>query len=209
PNEYKRYVEYAGEIHTAGQHLLSLINDILDLSKIVAGKDEIEESEVNMAQVAEWAVKLTKERIQKGKLTCVINRDTKTCRVRADLRRMRQVMVNILSNAIKFTPAGGTITITVWNHFSGGLAISVKDTGIGIAKADIARALAPFEQVDRGRNRKQHEGTGLGLSLTKSIVELHQGTLALESEVDVGTTVTFILPPERMLVEQSIFADTA
>jgi signal transduction histidine kinase len=201
PIENQRYIGYAADVHGAGQHLLALINDILDLSKIEAGKGEIDESAVDIGGVVDWAVNLTRERMQNHGLRCSVAGRAGAPMVHADERRMKQILVNLLSNAIKFTPPGGTVSIAVACDAERGLSVSIADTGIGIAAEDIPRALAPFDQIDSGMNRRV-EGTGLGLSLTKSIVELHHGTLVIESAVGVGTTVTVVLPPSRVLAQQ-------
>ena len=116
----------------------------------------------------------------------------------ADERKFKQVLINLLSNAIKFTPPGGTITTRIWYHSDDGYLLQVADTGIGIALSDIPKALSPFQQVDSDLNRK-YEGTGLGLPLTKALAELHGGSLDLQSEVGVGTTVTVRFPAERIV----------
>ncbi|MEE9196117.1 MAG: ATP-binding protein, partial [Alphaproteobacteria bacterium] len=118
--------------------------------------------------------------------------------LRADARKLKQILVNLLSNAIKFTPDGGKVTLKIWSSAESGFVFQVIDTGIGIALEDIPKALAPFQQIDSGLNRR-HEGTGLGLPLTKSLVELHGGSLELQSEAGVGTTVTVRFPAERII----------
>lgn len=199
--ENQRYVGYAADVHGAGLHLLSLINDILDLSKIEAGKGELDESTVDIAAVVNWAVRLTRERMQNHGLVCTVLGAEAPILMRADERRVKQIVVNLLSNAIKFTPSGGRITIAATAEPGHDLSVSIADTGIGIAEEDIPKALAPFDQINGGMNRK-FEGTGLGLSLTKSLVELHQGSLKIESAVGIGTTVTFTLPARRLVIEE-------
>ncbi|MFP6732201.1 MAG: ATP-binding protein [Alphaproteobacteria bacterium] len=120
-----------------------------------------------------------------------------------DLRKFKQILTNLLSNAIKFTPPNGSISIKGWSSPGDGCVFQVTDTGIGIALADIPKVLAPFQQIDSAPNRK-YEGTGLGLSLSKALVEMHGGSLGLESEIGVGTTVTVRFPRERVVIEEMI-----
>jgi PAS domain S-box-containing protein len=183
------YKDYVGHIHTSGQHLLSLINDILDLSKLDAGKIALVLESFDLAELAAEMAHLMENQAQCAGVSLLLK--TESILIRGDKRRLRQVLLNLLSNALKFTQAGG---VTVAVHRKADAAVlTVSDTGIGIAPADIARAMTRFGQVESGFARK-HQGTGLGLPLVKQLVELHGGILALESELGRGTTITVRLP---------------
>ncbi len=192
-----RYADYASNINVSGRHLLSIIDDILDLSKIEAGYAELVENDVELDEVVQAARTLFGERFERSGLELRIKIPGPTIRLRADERKLTQTIVNLLSNALKFTPPGGNVTLAAVAEADGGLAISVSDTGIGIAPELIETALSPFGQIESTFSR-QHHGTGLGLSLAKSLIELHGGTLALESVLGAGTVVTVRLPKERV-----------
>ena len=193
----ERYSEYAGDIYNSGNHLLALINDILNLSKLEAGKFQLQEQTVDLAATVDACMLLVEAQAFQGDIRLSVSLDPEVPFIRADERRLRQVLINLLSNAVKFTPEGGKVIVTSARR-SGGLAISVRDTGIGMAPEDIPKALAPFGQIERKVRRKQ-EGTGLGLPLARQLVELHGGTFAIESTISVGTTVTFLLPASRVV----------
>jgi len=192
------YKEYAVDIHLSGTHLLDVINDILDLSKIEAGKLELIENNVDIWDVVEMAVRLSTPRADKGKITLKNNIPKNLPGLIADERKLKQIFINLVSNAIKFTPEGGEVSIEAEMHSSGSLVLSVVDTGIGIAEENIPRAMAPFGQIDGSLDRK-YEGTGLGLPLTNALIDLHQGTLSIESIVDKGTRVIITLPSSRIV----------
>ncbi|MBI3269767.1 MAG: GAF domain-containing protein [Planctomycetes bacterium] len=197
---------YVRQIRTSGQHLLRVINDILNLSKIEAGKMELNREKVAVRDVVESSVAMVTPLAEEKKLgiTCTI--DPEVGIVTADSAKLKQVVYNLLSNAVKFTSSGGSVGVAVqplekteglFEEFrSAGkkyIRVDVKDTGIGMSKADLKRIFVPFQQVDSSYTR-QFEGTGLGLSLTKRMVELHGGTIAVQSEKDKGSTFSFILP---------------
>ncbi|HTI87944.1 MAG TPA: PAS-domain containing protein [Alphaproteobacteria bacterium] len=192
-----RYQEYLGDIHESGSHLLSLINDILDVAKAESGKMELNEEVVDVRESIDASVRLIHERAEQDDVEIAVHVATGLPQLWADQRKVRQVLLNLLSNSIKFTPAGGAITVTAGLDAEGAMMVTVVDTGIGIAPQDIAKALAPFGQVDSSLARK-HTGTGLGLPLCRALVEAHGGTFRLESEVGRGTTVTITFPPERL-----------
>ena len=202
--ENEHYSEYVQDIHESGTHLLGLINDILDVSKLEAGKIDVQDSECSVAQIAESVLRFVRERADHGQVELVLEDLDNLPNLRADEKRLKQIFLNLLSNAVKFTPPGGRVTVR--GHASGPddpMAISIEDTGIGIAPNDIPRALMPFAQIDSQLSRR-YEGTGLGLPLTKSLVELHGGTLELESELGAGTTVTVTFPVHRILKARAV-----
>jgi signal transduction histidine kinase len=200
------YREYAGDIHGSGQHLLDLINDILDLSKIESGVQELFEDDIEVPKVAETVLRLVRQRAKEREVELELDLPDGLPLLNADERKVKQILANLLTNAVKFTDSGGTVTLRAWCRADSGFVIQVADTGIGIAPDDIPKALAKFAQVDSDLNRK-FEGTGLGLPLTKALVELHGGCLDLQSQVGVGTTVTVRFPAARIV--QVPLVDTA
>jgi PAS domain S-box-containing protein len=193
-----QYRSYAEDINESGQHLLDLVNDILDLSKVESGTDELHEENIDIPEIISSVLNLVKGRAHKGNIELEIDVPEDGLVLRADQRKLKQILINLLSNAIKFTLAGGKVTLRAWSRAESGYVFQVIDTGIGIAFKDIPKALAPFQQIDSELNRK-FEGTGLGLPLTKSLVEMHGGYLDFQSEVGVGTTVTVRFPAERIV----------
>lgn len=193
-----RYREYAGDIHDSARHLLSLINDILDLSKIERGSLKPEDELLDVRAAVSAVETLVKDRAERGRVTLALNfPETALPDLKADPRQLKQMLANLLSNAIKFTDPGGNVTVDVACDPKAGYRFDVRDTGIGLAKEDIPKALAPFVQVERAHGHK-HEGTGLGLPLTKRMVELHGGRLELESEPGVGTRAALVFPASRI-----------
>ncbi len=193
-----KYREYASDIHESGHHLLGLINDILDLSKIESGTDELYEEKIEIPEVARSAVMLVGHRAEQGGVKLGLELADQLPALRADERKLKQILVNLLSNAVKFTDPGGEVRLRAWCRMDSGHVFQIVDTGIGIAPEDIPKALSRFGQVD-GDLHRQCEGTGLGLPLTKALVEQHSGSLDLQSEVGVGTTVTVRCPAERIV----------
>jgi len=184
--------EYLQDILSSGKHLLSLINDILDLSKIEAGRMELEAQPFDLPAALDNALTLIKERAARNSIALDVHVDPRIGEILADERKIKQVLLNLLSNAVKFTPEGGKITMSaVMNGRS--IEISVADTGIGIAAADQETVFEEFRQVGTDYARKR-EGTGLGLALARRLVELHGGTLSLQSELGKGSTFTFTIP---------------
>ncbi len=194
----ERYVDYANDIYDSGVHLLNIINDILDVSKAEAGKLELHETVVDLGNSVASALRLLKERAENGnvKLSVVAPQDMPS--IWADERIIKQILLNLLSNAVKFTPAGGEVTVEAVSEPGGGLAIHVRDTGIGISDEDLPAVLTPFGQVESSLSRK-HAGTGLGLPLVKRLAELHDGTFELQSTEGEGTTAIVRLPASRLL----------
>lgn len=197
----EKQAEYANDIHSSGKHLLSLINDILDLAKVEAGRMELNLSEYNLPAAIDNAITLVRERALRHGLALATEIDPAAGDLRGDERKVKQILLNLLSNAVKFTPAGGTVTVLA--HYADGFAhVAVRDTGVGIAPQDQAAVFEEFKQVGTDVTKKG-EGTGLGLALTQRFVELHGGRLWLESRPGEGSTFTFTLPLELPVAVQS------
>jgi len=195
----ERYPEYAQYIHDAAIHLLELINGILDLARIEAGKVELEEETVSISDLIFSAVTTVRPLADK-RLVAVDCRHLRTdALVRIDQTKFKQVLLNLLSNAVKFTQASGRVIVDCKHDKSGNLLIIVKDTGVGIPREQLEKVLEPFEQVEDHLTRR-NEGTGLGLPIAKALIELHGGELRLDSELNVGTTAEIRLPRERIEV---------
>ena len=193
PVGIERYVEYAGDIHASGRHLLDLITAILDISKIEAGKLELDIHRIPLRQTLEQCRHLVAPRAEGGSLTLVGELEEALPDIFADERAVRQMVLNLLSNAVKYTPVGGRVTLRAAADGSGWVEIAVVDTGIGIPEDQLDRVLRPFEQLDNSYTRGAG-GTGLGLALVKALADLHGGTLHLASAVGQGTTASIRLP---------------
>ncbi len=199
PIGHEKYQEYAIDIHDSGEHLLELINDILDVSAVETGKLNLHETSLNIDDLINSCVRLIHPRAELSKIK-IKYASSQPLTIYVDERRMKQVMLNLLSNAVKFTPIGGIINIETSVMDNNGFSISIQDNGIGMDEQGLVTAMAEFGQVDSGLNR-QHEGTGLGLPLTKSLIELHGGSLKLDSIPGQGTTATIYLPHSRIHTE--------
>jgi len=186
--------EYLKDIHASGQHLLSLINDILDLSKIEAGRMELEVTEFNLPVTIDNALTLVRERAARRSIALHTSVDERLGQIQGDERKIRQVLLNLLSNAIKFTPEGGRIEVGA-KPVNGSIEVSVSDTGVGIAPEDQEAVFEEFRQV--GTAEKKVEGTGLGLALSRKFIELHGGKIWVKSQVGAGSTLTFSVPVRR------------
>jgi len=193
-----RYVEYAKDMHYSGQHLLTIINALLDVAKIEAGQMELDERTTDIAALIDDCLPFVREKVVTGHLVLSVEVPAGLPQLSLDPGRMRQVLLNLLSNAAKFTGPGGSIRISAGRSPAGGITLAIADTGIGMNAAEVLVALQPFRQVDNALSRR-YEGTGLGLPLAQRLTELHGGTLRIESTPGQGTTVTVFLPPERML----------
>jgi signal transduction histidine kinase len=187
-----KQLEYLQDIHSSGHHLLSLINDILDLSKIEAGRMELDLTRFDLGLLLDNAMTLVRERAARHGLALALDVDDAVGEWVADARKVKQVLINLLSNAVKFTPAGGTVTVSA-RRSNGSVEIAVSDTGVGIAPADQALVFEEFRQAS-GEYLRKSEGTGLGLSLARRFVELHGGTIHVESQPGKGSTFVFTLP---------------
>lgn len=199
-----RYRDYAGSIHDSGRHLLELINDVLDVSKIDSGAMEISPEEVALHKVVHAAVRMVRDQAAARGLHLSLDLPDPVPVLMLDPRRVKQVLLNLLSNAVKFTDPGGRIGVTATFPVDGGaVVVSVFDTGIGMTGAEIATAISPFGQADGDLNRR-YSGTGLGLPLAKQLTELHGGVLDVTSEPGVGTTVSIRLPAGRVVGTQAL-----
>jgi signal transduction histidine kinase len=199
-----RYLEYAADIRDSGQVLLDLVNDVLDLSKIEAGRFEMSEETIAVAAVAGRAARLVRERAISHGLDLNVRDLGDAPPLRADERLVSQMLFNLMTNAVKFTPAGGRITVFAERLPDGGLALAVEDNGVGIAAEDLARITEPYFHAARPAGlRNVHQGgvggTGLGLSLVTRMMDMHGGRLTLDSTPGVGTTARLIFPPDRVL----------
>jgi two-component system cell cycle sensor histidine kinase PleC len=182
-----KYVEYARDIHRSGQFLLDVISDILDMSKIEAGRIKLELQRTNVSDILEEALRLVEARAHEGKVEIVCEAPP-SLTADADRRALKQILINLTSNAVKFTPEGGRVTVRAALQ-AGHAVIAISDTGIGIPQKDIEKLGRPFEQVEN-QFTKSKGGSGLGLAISKSLVDLHNGSLTIASTVGSGTTVT-------------------
>ncbi len=198
-----RYADYARDIRDSGLHLLNLINDVLDVSKVEFGKVELIEETVDIVAVVESCARLMRDRADTAGIRLVQELTSGLPQLQGDSRRLKQILLNLLSNAVKFTPSGGRVTIRAEYRPGDGFRIIVEDTGIGIAKHDLEKALRPFGQID-SRLARKYQGTGLGLPLARSMAELHGGKLELDSAPGQGTAATIWLPPTRVLQHGSL-----
>ncbi len=193
----EKYSEYIDHISQSGLHLLELINDILDVSAVEAGKIELNESTVNAEELVRACLELVRHRAIEGGIHVSSEVSPDVVSLYVDERRMKQILLNLMSNAVKFTPEGGRVKLTIATDSDGNCSLTVSDTGIGMNETDLAKAMTKFGQVDSGLARK-HEGSGLGLPLTQGLVDLHSGEMTIESTPDEGTTVRVLLPETRV-----------
>lgn len=193
----QKYWEYAKDINESGTHLLDIINDILDLSKAEAGKLDMNFEEVHIGKSVNKCITILSERAEKGKVSITADVPKTLPPIVADRLRFIQILLNVLSNAVKFTKPGGKVSVSVRTQDREGevthFIVTIQDTGIGMSREDMDKAFQSFGQVDSGLNRK-YEGTGLGLPLTKKLMDLHHGVITFDSELGVGTTVTLTFP---------------
>ncbi len=194
----ERYSSCISDVLYSARHLLGIINGVLDLSKAEAGGLTLHEEEVHLPEIFSQCIRLFKEKALHQGVTLSVDCPATSPTLQADPRILRQIVINLLSNAIKFTSRGGTIEVSSWVDEQGACMVSVVDSGCGIAKQDLDKVLDPFVQAENAMTRR-HEGTGLGLPLVKEYMDLHGGTLDLESTLGVGTTVTIRFPPERLI----------
>ncbi|MDP6692229.1 MAG: ATP-binding protein [Alphaproteobacteria bacterium] len=198
----EQYKAYSADIHSSGSHLLLIINDILDITKIEAGNSKLQNDLIDLQEIVDSAIGIISGWPQSDGLVISVESEDHPPDLRADARAVKQILLNLLSNAVKFTEQGA-ITVKIATAADGTVLLAVSDTGIGIAKEEIEKLARPFYQVDNSLARK-FEGTGLGLALSKSLMELHDGQLTIESTEGAGTTVTCRFPSERVEEESTI-----
>jgi PAS domain S-box-containing protein len=196
--EHAKIAEYSSDILSSARHLFGLISEILDFSKIDSGTVQLVEGPINVHGLCNHCVHMLGERAQRAGLKLKVDITKDLPALNADERRIIQVLLNLATNAVKFTPAGGTVTIGADLEPSGNLVMSVSDTGIGISEKDLERVFEPFVQVNRSAHPQQ-EGAGLGLAICKNLIELHQGRIEVSSKPQRGTTVRVILPASRLI----------
>ena len=196
-NDPARYAGYAADIHHSGSHLLNIVNDILDVTRIDAGKFELREEKVRLAELLDESLLAVEPQAAKGGISLKLRAPEACATIRGDKTKLKQIIINLLSNAIKFTPSNGSVELSARAEADGGLTVAVRDTGIGMASHEIRDAVQLFGQVDNSLTRR-YEGAGLGLPLAIQLAELHGGTLTVESAPGQGTTVTVRFPCERV-----------
>jgi two-component system cell cycle sensor histidine kinase PleC len=202
-----KYKEYLSDVHLSARHLLEIINEVLDMSKIEAGKVELDEQIFDIGDLVQSVTRMMTSRAFSANIDLQTEVVDDLPLLRADARLIRQVLINLVSNAIKFSMKGGKISTKVDMHADGDLRITVADQGIGIPRDKIREALEPFGQIVDSNLAKEQQGTGLGLPLAKAMVELHGGMLDLQSETNVGTTVTVFLPSRRVVARNAVKGD--
>ena len=194
----RQYRDFAGDIYEGGQHLLAMINDILDLSKIEAAHRELVSEPITVPAVVDEVMRMVRQRAAEAGVRLHRDLPRTLPDLYAEDKSLRQMLINLLSNAVKFTPKGGRVMVRAEMDADGALRLIVEDDGIGMSEEEIPIALAPFQQIDSDLSRR-YQGTGLGLPLVKSLIELHDGRLEIDSAPEVGTSVALIFPPERTL----------
>jgi signal transduction histidine kinase len=198
PMGNERYLQYVKDIHTAGQHLISLVNDLLDLSKIEAGKVELAFGRVDLNDVARQCMGIMQPQANRERIIIRSSLAPDLPEVVADARSIRQIVLNLLSNSVKFTPPGGQVIVSTMLADTGEVYLRVRDTGVGMSDAEIATALEPFRQLSTVSRAR---GTGLGLPLTKALVEANRASFTIKSAVSSGTLVEIAFPSTRVLAE--------
>ncbi len=192
PLQNEQYKEFINDINSSGQHLLSLINDILDFSKADEGKLEVDFEDIDLTKMLSICARMVLPRAEEAGINLKVDLNKEHIVLVVDAKRMKQVVLNLLSNAVKFTPSGGDVKLRCWREQES-VIIEIADSGVGMEPQDLARALSPFGQVDNSLS-KRYEGTGLGLPLTKKLVELMGGRFDIKSEEKIGTIVTILMP---------------
>ena len=201
PIGHQSYLDYIKDINNSGRHLLDIINDILDLSKIEAGHLELNEREVSLYDLAEMVVRLLGPKAREAGVDLSHSIDSEVLELWCDERKLKQMLINLIGNAVKFTPAGGSIKLSA-DYGPGGVIIAVSDTGIGIAEVDLPRVMEPFVQLANPQDQRSG-GAGLGLPIVKAMAEIHGGALTIESELGKGTAVRIHFPVQRVITISS------
>jgi PAS domain S-box-containing protein len=196
---HAKYKEYLQDVHTSAEHLLEIINEVLDMSKIEAGRIELDESEVDVGELIKTVSRMMASRAFGANVTLNVEIHENFPHLFADKKLLRQILINLVTNAVKFSKSGGSIDIIAYTLDDGRMQITIADQGVGIPKDKIKQALQPFGQVSERPENSEHQGTGLGLPLAKAMIELHDGTIRLESDVGKGTTVFINFPSYRMV----------
>ncbi|MDO8289270.1 MAG: ATP-binding protein [Parvibaculum sp.] len=193
PHSVPKYLEYSEDIHTAGDHLLSLVNDILDLSSIQLNEHTLHVQPINLKRVCENCITIVRHHAERGDVAVVFRAPEMMPSLQTDERRLKQILTNLLNNAVKFTPAGGQVSLEIESTPHGNVLLRIRDTGIGMSEEELKNATTPFWQANAGLDRS-FEGTGLGLALVAELLKLMKGKLTLESQPQQGTVVTVYLP---------------
>ena len=200
PIGHPRYIEYANDIGRSGRHVLDIVNDLLDISKIEAGEMELEFTAVGLNETISEAVSLVQPQANAQRVIIRTSLSTNVPQIVADLRSIKQIALNILSNAIRFTPSGGQIVVSTAYEANGSVVLRIRDTGVGMTRSELEQAMKPFRQVTTGA-RKRGDGTGLGLPLTKAMVDANRANFAISSTPNEGTLVEVIFPSPRVLAD--------
>ncbi len=195
-NDPPKHLDYLKDVSNSAAHLMKLLNDILDLARIEAGKLDLREQPMDLRECIDGCATIMEERFARAGVTLRIDLPDGLPGLLADETKVKQVLLNLLSNAVKFTTEGGAVTVTA--RRADGLVVRVSDTGIGIAPGDIDKVMSPFGQVESALSRK-YDGAGLGLPISQALMEMHDGSLGLESVPGKGTTVALVFPAERFL----------
>jgi signal transduction histidine kinase len=193
-----KYGDYVDQIHASGGHLLAIVNEVLDMSRVAAGEAKLDEIDVDLRAAADECLLMLQLRVDKKRLQVRVEFDPALPHVQADRRMVKQMLLNLLSNAVTYTPDGGSVTVTASVTSDRQVAVTVRDTGIGIARADLERIMEPFQIVENPQSRS-YQGIGLGLPLARSLIQLHGGDLTLHSEIGIGTTATLAFPATRTI----------
>jgi signal transduction histidine kinase len=200
PAGHSRYVEYAADIGRSGRHVLDIVNDLLDISKIEAGEMDLEFAAVGINDCISEAVSLVQPQANAQRVIIRTSLSQSVPDIVADLRSIKQIALNILANAIRYTPSGGQIVVSTAYESSGSVTLRIRDTGVGMSKGELDQAMKPFGQVASG-TRQRGDGTGLGLPLTKAMTEANRATFAIHSAPNEGTLVEISFPPQRVLAD--------
>lgn len=202
PIGHARYADYARAIHEGSRHLAVLISDILDVSRFESGSATLVEQEVDLVEVAEIAVRMCQSAARAGGIVIVHEFAVDALEVRGEATRLQQIMINLVNNAVKFSPAGGTVRVTLGRDRRGGVEFVVSDNGVGISSRDLKRVFEPFVQAEDG-NTRRFGGIGLGLAISRSLARLHDGDVVIASQPGKGTVARFVLPPSRLMPRRS------